>query len=221
MNTLNVFKLYYISWHQKNRTRKYIEFGCLESHLNKYESILKKSNIEDYISNFNSSMYLDIWRKVCTKKREYFLTKIYDNISNIVEDASNILFYLSSQDISDYYGYTGADFNYYGENSEPSLTKIYKNLLLISQKLDFQLYNNIVTDITRSVKSKNSNSALEKDLWNTLKIDSSGKVHSTPQSYISLQHLSNNPDIISEISDFYNALLYIDIDKNKIKLNNY
>lgn len=213
MNTLNVFKLYYISWHQKNGTRKYTEFGCLKSNLNKYESILKKSNIEDFLSNFNSSMYLDIWEKVCTKKREYFLAKIYDNISNIVEDASNILFYLSSQDMSDYYGYTGADFNYCGENYEPSLTKIYKNLLLVARKLDFQLYNNIVNDITRSVRLKNSNSTLEKDLWNTLKTDSYGKVHSTPQSYITLDNLSNNPDIISEISDFYNALLYIDINK--------
>lgn len=114
MNTLNVFKLYYIAWHQKNETREYSEFGCLKNNLNKYEAILQKSNIEDYISEYKYSMYLDIWEKVCTKKKEFFLAKIDKNISNIVENASNLLFYLSSQDILAYYEYTGADLNYNG-----------------------------------------------------------------------------------------------------------
>jgi DNA polymerase III delta prime subunit len=142
MNTLNVFKLYYIAWHQKNETREYTELGCLKNNLNHYENILLKSDINEYISNYNYSTYLNIWEKVCTKKKEYFLAKINENMSNIVEDTSNILFYLSSQDISDYYIYTGADFNLNGENLEPSTTKTYKNLLLIARKLDLQLYNN-------------------------------------------------------------------------------
>ena len=112
MNTLNVFKLYYVAWHQKNKTRAYSEFGCLKNNLDCYENILLKSNIEEYISNYNYSPYLDIWEKVCTKKKEYFLSKINENISKIVQDTSNILFYLSSQDICDYYIYTGADFDF-------------------------------------------------------------------------------------------------------------
>ncbi|AVK49381.1 hypothetical protein AXY43_16015 [Clostridium sp. MF28] len=215
MNTLNVFKLYYIAWHQKNETREYSEFGCLKNNLNRYEAILQKSNIEDYISEYKYSMYLDLWEKVCTKKKEFFLAKIYKNISNIVEDASNILFYLSSQDISDYYGYTGADFNYNGENSEPSSTKIYKNLLLIARKLDLQLYNNLLKDIMRNVKLTKSNSHIIKNLWNTLDIDSYGKIHSTSQSYINLERFSHNSEIISEMTDFYNTLVYVDINKNK------
>lgn len=156
-------------------------------------------------------MYLDIWEKVCSKKKEYFLTKVNENISNIVEDGSNILFYLSSQYISDYYGYTGADFNFSGENLEPSSTKIYKNLLLIARKLDLQLYNNILKDISKDVELRKFNSTIIKNLWNTLELDSYGKVHSTPQSYMNLEYLSHNSEIVNETTDFYNTLLYVDI----------
>ena len=222
MNILNVFKLYYISWHQKNGTRKYTEFGCLKKHLNKYESILKKSNIEDYISNFNSSMYLDIWEEVCIKKKEYFLDKIYDNISGIVEDASNMLFYLSSKNIEDYYSYTGADFDYDGDNLEPSETKKYKNLLLIAKKLDLILYDYILKEIREQVDSWAKNVPTIKALWNTIKIDDNYKIHPTPQSYMQLELLPHSdPELFSEKNTFYNTLLYNDINKNKVTLKKH
>lgn len=215
MNILNVFKLYYIAWHQKNGTREYSEFGYLKNNLDLYENILLKSNIDEYISNYNYSMYLDIWEKVCNKKNDYFLSKIDENIANIVDDASNILFYLSSQDILDYYKYTGADFNYNGENSEPSATKIYKNLLMIAKKLDLQLYNNILKDIKISVKLTKLNAPIIENLWNTLNVDSYGKVNSTNESYLQLEHLSNNTEIANEMTDFYNTLVYVDINNGK------
>lgn len=63
MNTENLFKLYYIAWHQRNKTREYAELGCLEKNLENYETILLKRNIDEYISNYVDSAYLDIWKK--------------------------------------------------------------------------------------------------------------------------------------------------------------
>lgn len=221
MNVLNVFKLYYIGWHQANKTREYSEFGCLKDNLSSYESILLKSDIEPYISNFNYSMYLDIWEKVCTKKREYFLAKVRENMSNIIEDAANMLYYLSSEDISDYYSYIGADFDYEEDSIEPSETKKYKNLLLIAKRLDIVLYNDLLKEIKEKLSKRQKNIVVLKDLWNTFEVDEIGKLHPTEQSYLQLENiLSNNPEFIkeneSELNEFYNTLLYSSLNSGDI-----
>lgn len=214
MNTENLFKLYYIAWHQRNKTREYSKFGCLENNLEQYENILLKSDIDKYIYNYKDSPYLDIWEKACTKKREYFLSIINKNITDIVEDASNLLIYISSNDIIDYYAYKGADFIFNGGNYEPSRTRTYKNLLLICQKLDLQLYNNILKYIKTHIKLAKLNVPIIKDLWSTLDIDSTGKVYSTTESYLALERLSNNPELSNEINNFYNTLIYLDKNNN-------
>lgn len=88
---------------------------------------------------------------------------------------------------------------------------------MITRKLDLHLYNNILKDIIKNVKLKNRNSTIIKDLWGTLEMDSYGKIHSTPQSYIYLERLLNDPKVTNEITDFYNTLVYIDINKNNGK----
>lgn len=217
MNTENLFKLYYIAWHQRNKTREYAELGCLEKNLETYETILLKRNIDEYISNYVDSAYLDIWKKVCTKKKDYFLSIINKNITDIVEDASNLLIYLSSKDIIDFYAYKGADFIFNGDNYEPSRTRTYKNLLLICQKLDLELYNNILKYIKTNIKLTKLDAPIVKDLWNTLNMDSTGKVYSTTESYLALERLSNNPELSNETNDFYNTLIYLDKNKNNNK----
>lgn len=217
MNTKNLFKLYYIAWHQRNKTREYTKFGCLENNLEQYENILLQSDIDKYISNYKDSPYLDIWEKVCTKKKDYFITILYQNATNIVEYTSNLLVYLSSEDITDFFEYKGADFIFNGDNLEPSPIKTYKNLLLICQKLDKQLYKTILKYIIKNINSLKLNAPIIKSLWNTLNVDSHGKVYITDDSYAQLKRYSNNQNITNEIDDFFSTLIYLEINKNNNK----
>lgn len=88
---------------------------------------------------------------------------------------------------------------------------------MIASKLYLQFYNNILKDIKSSVKLTKLNAPIIKNLWNTLNVDSYGKVNSINESYSQLEHLSNNTEITSEINDFYNTLVYVDIDENNNK----
>lgn len=63
------------------------------------------------------------WKNYVIIQKEDFLAKINKNLANILEDTSNILFYISSQDILDYYKYTSINFS--DKNLEPSVIKIY------------------------------------------------------------------------------------------------
>lgn len=216
MNTENLFKLYYIAWHQRNKTREYSKFGCLENNLEQYENILLKSDIDEYISNYKDSPYLDIWKKVCTKKKDYFINILYQNSYHIVEYTSNLLFYLSSENITDFFEYKRADFIFNGDNLEPSPIKTYKNLLLICQKLDKQLYKTILKHIIKNIETVKLNAPKLKSLWNTLNVDSSnGKVYLSDDCYAQLKRYSNNQNISNEIDDFFSNLIYLEIHNSK------
>lgn len=108
----------------------------------------------------------------------------------------------------------GADFIFNGNNYEPSKTITYRNLLLICQKLDLQLYNNILKYIKTNIKLMKSNIPMLKGLWDTLDMDSNGKVHSTTESYLQLERLSSNSEISNETNDFFNTLVYLDTNRN-------
>ena len=85
---------------------------------------------------------------------------------------------------------------------------------MIASKLYLQFYNNILKDIKSSVKLTKLNAPIIENLWNTLNVDSYGKVNSTNESYSQLEYLSNNTAIKSEINNFYNTLVYVDINEN-------
>ena len=223
MNVPNIFKLYYVGWHQEHETREYSEFGDLKKNLAVYKNILIKSDIEEYISNFTHTMYLDLWVDVCKNKKEYFRAKVKENIKDMVEDASNILYYLSSQNIETYYTYIGADYVYNSEEQkEPSETKKMKTLLLIAKKIDSKLYSDIIKMISQKLTARSKNISVIKDLWNTIEIDSEGKVHATSQSYLKLQQVLNTPDVLKEnedeINEFYNMILYSTANEGTLAL---
>ncbi|AVK49388.1 hypothetical protein AXY43_16050 [Clostridium sp. MF28] len=217
MNTKNLFKLYYIAWHQRNKTRKYTKFGCLENNLEQYENILLKSDIDKYISNYKHSSYLDIWEKACTQKKDYFLNIFHQNMISIAEYTSNLLFYLSSENIDDFFKYKGADFIFTSDTLEPSPIKTHKNLLLICKKLDLQLYKTILKYIKKNIELAKLNAPIIKSLWDTLNVDSNGKVYLNDDCYVQLKRFSNNPQISDEINDFFNTLIYLEIHNNNKK----
>lgn len=123
MDTENLFKFYEIAWQQRYQTKKYENLDCIESKLEYYESILLKKDINEYIHNHKEFPYLDIWKKACTQKKDYFIARIDAKIVDVIFDASYMLICLYSKDITRYYAYRGADFMFNGDIYEPTITK--------------------------------------------------------------------------------------------------
>ncbi|WP_244834698.1 hypothetical protein [Clostridium sp. BJN0001] len=152
MDTENLFKLYEIAWQQRYQTKKHENIDCIESKLEYYESMLLKKDIDKYIYKFREFPYLDIWKKACTQKKDYFIARIEGEIVDIIYYVSYILIQLNSNDIIRYYAYRGDDFIFNGDFYEPTITKRCKNLLFICQKVDLQLYNRIIKYIKKEFK---------------------------------------------------------------------
>lgn len=215
-NMLNIFKLYYIGWHQKNDTRDYKEFGNIQGNIGRYEKILKTGNLEEYLSNFEDTMYLELWVDVCEQNKKFFISEISKYTDDIIENVTEILFYISSNSISDYIKYSKLDFVLNKEGQKTvSPVKKYKTCLMILKKLDSVQYDVIEQKVNNALVVKYQDALLIKKMWNTIniKLDGSFSVSSKAVSVFN-EIAENNADFIErnkeEVEDFYKLVFHTD-----------
>lgn len=219
MEIEDVFKLYYIGWQQKFNIKEYREFSNAKNDLILCENlIIKEDDISSILKYFSSTIYLDIWEKVCKKNKEFFNKNSINYKNEIIEDIVEKLFYISSNDINDYINYKNEEFTpifnketFEIKRNEVSKNKTMKSLLLIIKEINPILFGFIKNKSISKLRLKISNIFLIKKLWNTLEIKDNGVVEFSNKSVVELENLlENNPNIFScfnsEILDYYSLL---------------
>lgn len=206
-----MFEEYYIAWNIKYGIKHYPNQVNYEK-ISK--EIIKIKDIHEILDYFEKSMYLDLWVQICDKDKNFFIQKVLQYQGSIISSISEEIHYLGEKDVIGFIHSNVGDFENKidietNEIVGKMVTKVKssKNLLLIIQKLDTNLYNEFIYEINKRINKIGENKEQILFLWNCIEVEKDGSSCIKDMDILN-QYIIDNKDHIDkeELSMFCDYL---------------